>query len=68
MSIVTSLEGADADVRYTITVLSHMEIVMENRPQRGVHTKTVSFPVHGHYRIAELILGYWISCQQIFWR
>lgn len=41
MSIVTSLEGADADVRYTITVLSHMEIVMENRPQRGVHTKTV---------------------------
>lgn len=43
MTIMASLEGADTDIRYTITVLSHVQFEMENQPQRGSHSKTV-FP------------------------
>ncbi|KAF8523246.1 cysteine proteinase [Gautieria morchelliformis] len=42
MSIITSLEGSDTDVRYTITVLSHGEVVIENRSYNAVHSKTVT--------------------------
>lgn len=46
MTVITSLEGADTDIPYTITVLSHMEVLMEKQPQRGSHCKMVFLQNH----------------------
>ncbi|KAF8589518.1 cysteine proteinase [Ramaria rubella] len=42
VTIVPSLAGTETNVRYTITILSHVEVTLESQRQRGFHSETVT--------------------------
>lgn len=43
------MEGALADVRYTLTILSDAEIALEPRSQRGFYPKTAGLHFYGTF-------------------
>ncbi|KAF8526006.1 hypothetical protein BU17DRAFT_41274 [Hysterangium stoloniferum] len=42
VTLIASLEGAENDIRYTITVLSHVEVTLERKSKRGFYCNTVT--------------------------